>query len=476
MTKPSTVSPVSRHARAAHVARALGCVLAGAVTLACEEKEKSAAPPAPPGVEVVDVVQRDVPIYRDWVGTTIGERTAEIRGQVSGYLVKQDYRDGTFVKKDELLFEIDPRPFEAALMQANGQLEQARGQLALAKSQVDQQKAQLAKSEAEAGRTAIEVGRLTPLAKDGAVSQQELDNAVQNNAANNALVESGKATIKAAEYNVTAQEASVAAAEAFANQAKLNLQFTKITAPIDGIAGIAQAQIGDLVGPQTGIVLTTVSTIDPIKVSFPISEQEFMRAQDKVAEIEKHPSEEILELIMSDGSVFSHKGRISVADRQVDPRTGTITIQGVFKNPDKLLRPGQFARVRAQVQTAKGALLVPQRCVNELQGQYQLAVVGSDSKVSIRNVKVGERIGSLWIISDGLKPGERVVSEGVQKARAGTVVNATVVPAEGAAKAPSESGGKGESGDKGAAPPKEPPKPDHKEGEAKPDATKHEGK
>jgi len=467
MTKPSTVSSVSRSARVACTARALVCVLAGAVALACEEKEKSAAPPAPPNVDVVDVVQRDVPIYRDWVGTTLGEQNAEIRGQVSGYLIKQDYRDGTFVKKGDPLFEIDSRPFEAALMQAKGQLEQARGQLALAKSQVDQQKAQLAKAEADAGRTAIEVGRLTPL-----------DNAVQTNAANDALVESGKATIKAAEYNVTAQEANVAAADAFANQAKLNLEFTKITAPIDGVAGIAQAQIGDLVGPQTGIVLTSISTIDPIKVTFPISEQEFMRAADRVAELEKHPSEEILELIMSDGSVFSQKGRINVADRQVDPRTGTITVQGIFKNPGSVLRPGQFARIRAQIRTMKGALLVPQRCVNELQGQYQIAVVGSDSKVAIRNVKIGERVGSMWIILDGLKPGERVVSEGIQKARAGTVVNATVVPAEGAPKSPAGSppGSPPGSDEKGAAPPKESPKPGHKEGDAKPDAKKNEAK
>ena len=467
MTKPSRAPLVSCDVRTNRSTRILSCILVGASLLACADEKKNAAPPPPPDVAVVDVVQRDVPIYREWVGTTLGEQTAQIRGQVSGYLIKQNYRDGTFVKKGDPMFEIDARPFEAALMQAKGQLEQARGQLALAKSQVDQQKAQLAKSEADAGRTAIEVGRLTPLAKDGAVSQQELDNAVQTNAANNALVESGKATIKAAEFNVTAQEASVAAAQAFANQANLNLEFTRITAPIAGIAGIAQAQIGDLVGPQTGIVLTTVSTIDPIKVSFAISEQEFMRAAEKVAEIEKHPSEEMLELVMSNGTVFSQKGRINVADRQVDARTGTITIQGIFKNPGGALRPGQFARIRAQVQTKKGALLLPQRCVSELQGQYQIALVGSDSKVEIRNVKVGERVGSMWIIEDGLKPGERVVSEGVQKARPGTVVNATVVPAEGEAKPAAE---------KGAAPPGDAAKPEHKEGDAKPEVKKNEAK
>ena len=352
-------------------------------------------------------------------------------------------------------------------MQAKGQYEQAKGQLALAKSQVDQQKAQLSKAEADAGRTLIEVNRLTPLVKDGAVSQQELDNAVQNNAANDALVNAGKATIRAAESNVEARVASVAAAEAFEEQARLNLAFTKIVAPIDGIAGIAQAQLGDLVGPQTGIVLTTVSTIDPIKVSFPISEQQYMRAGEKVAELEKHPTEEILELIMSDKTVFSQKGRISVADRQVDPRTGTITIQGLFANPGNVLRPGQFARIRAQVATEKGALLLPQRCVTELQGQYQIAVVDSSNKVIVRNVKVGERVGPMWIIASGLKLGEHVVSEGVQKARPGTVVTPKIVAAEAEPKAAAE---------KNSASPGEAAPADTKSDDAKKHAPAHEPK
>jgi membrane fusion protein (multidrug efflux system) len=419
----------------------LGVLALCFVLSSCDEKKEAAAPPPPPDVEVVEVVQKDVPIYREWVGTTIGERTAEIRGQASGYLVKQVYKDGSFVKAGDELFLIDARPLEASLMQAKGQLEQAKGQLALAKTQVEQQKAQLAKAEADAQRTQIEVTRYTPLAKDGAVSQQELDNAVQTNIANKALVNASNATIRAAESNVTAQEANVAAAQAFEDQAKVNLGFTKITAPIDGVAGIAQAQIGDLVGPQTGIVLTTISSIDPIKVTFPISEQEYMRAASKVTELEKNPSEEILDLVMTDGTTFPQKGRISVADRQVDPRTGTITIQGIFKNPNRILRPGQFARVRAQVETKKGALLVPQRCVTELQGQYQIALVSPDNKIEVRNVKVGERVGSMWVVEEGLKPGEHVVYEGVQKARGGTVVKPKLVAAEGDANA---------SGDKGA--------------------------
>jgi len=466
----STSSPHHARDRSRRIdARAcwLAIVIAGAVSLGCEEKAKDAAPPPPSDVEVIEPVQKDVPIYREWVGTTLGNQTAQIRGQVSGYLIKQNYRDGTLVKKGDELFEIDSRPFEAALMQAKGQHEQAKGQLALAKSQVDQQKAQLSKAEADAGRTLIEVNRLTPLVKDGAVSQQELDNAVQNNAANNALVSAGKATIRATESNVEAQVANVAAAQAFEEQATLNFAFTKITAPIDGIAGIAQAQIGDLVGPQTGIVLTTISTIDPIKVQFPISEQEYMRAADKVADIQQHATEEILELIMSDKTVFSQKGRISVADRKVDPRTGTITVQGLFANPGNVLRPGQFARVRAQVKTLKGALLIPQRCVTELQGQYQIAVVDASNKVVVQNVHVGERIGSMWIVTDGLKLGEHVVSEGVQKARPGTVVNPKLVAAEADPKKAAE---------RSADAPDQAVPADSKAGEAKKHAPAHESK
>lgn len=468
MTSPSTSASPRVHLLAAPC---VGGLVFWALLAGCEVQKKEIAAPPPADVEVVAVEQKDVPIYREWVATTNGFLNAQIRGQVSGYLTKQAYKDGAYVKKDELLFEIDPRPLQAALMQAKGQLEQAKGQLALAKSQVDQQKAQLSKSQAEAERTLIEVTRLTPLAKDGAVSQQELDNAVQNNAANNALVEAGKATIRAAESNVEAGKANVEAAQAFADQATLNLAFTKITAPIEGLAGIAQVQLGDLVGPQTGTVLTTVSTIDPIKVAVQVSEQQYMRSVDKVLELMNKESPEILELIMADGSVFPHKGRISVADRQVDPRTGTITIQGLFPNPGGILRPGQFARVRAQVDTKKGALLLPQRCVTELQGNYQVAVVDSSNKVSIKNVKVGERIGSTWIIQEGLTTGEHVVSEGVQKARPGTTVNPKLVPAGGDKKSAAE---------KGAASPSEAPKEGNK-GEQKPSGTtaepkKHEAK
>jgi membrane fusion protein (multidrug efflux system) len=463
MSPPISASHSFRHRAAPHLGLlGLAMFLAG-----CEEQKQVAAPPPPPDVEIVAVEQKDVPIYREWVATTTGFLNADIKGQVSGYLIKQAYKDGAYVKKDELMFEIDPRPLQAALMQAKGQLEQAKGQLALAKSQVDQQKAQLSKSQAEAERTLIEVNRLTPLAKDGAVSQQELDNAVQNNAANNALVDAGKATIRAAESNVEANQANVAAAQAFADQATLNLAFTKITAPIEGLAGIAKAQIGDLVGPQTGIVLTTVSTIDPIKVVVQISEQQYMRSVDKMLELMKHESPEILELIMADGSVFPHKGRISVADRQVDPRTGTITIQGLFPNPGGILRPGQFARVKAQVDTKKGALLLPQRCVTELQGAYQVAVVDSSGKVSIKNVKVGDRIGSTWIIEEGLSHGEHVVSEGVQKARPGSTVNPKLVPAEGESKSGAE---------KGAAPSSAAPKEEHKPSAAPAEPKKHEAK
>ena len=335
-----------------------------------------------PEVEFTNVIQRDVPIYSEWVGTTEGLVNAKIRAQVSGYLMKQNYKEGALVKKGELLFEIDPRPFKAALDEADGQLAQARARL---------------------GKTELDVKRYTPLAKEGAISKQELDDAIQAN---------------------LAAKGSVRSAEAAVERAKLNLGFTRITSPIDGIAGSANAQIGDLVGPQTS-ELTTVSTVDPVKVYFTISESEYLQFAERInlSEIASDkPREAILDLILANGSVYPYKGKLSYADRQVDVKTGTIRIAGLFPNPSNTLRPGQFARVRALTETRKGALLVPQRAVNELQGSYQLAVVDSDNKVQIRPIKTGGRIDSLWIVNEGLKPGERVIVEGLQKVREGQVV------------------------------------------------------
>ena len=364
------------------------------VPVSCGKSEQSQA--HPPEVEVVQVEQKDVPISKEWVGTLEGLVNAQIRPQVTGYLLRQNYKDGSFVKKDELMFEIDPRTFRAALDQTKGQLANAEQQLATAEA--NQVKAQL------------DVNRYTPLAKEQAVTQQDLDNAVQANLAAQAQVRAAKAQIDAAKGQVDA--------------AQLNLGFTKVVSLIDGIAGIAQAQIGDLVGPTT--LLTTVSTVDPIKVYFPVSEQGYLNYIKENPDAAKRAAQERqmgLQLILADGSLYPHKGNFSFADREVDVRTGTLRLQGLFPNPGNILRPGQFARVRAITTTKKGALLVPQRAVTELQGNYQVAVVGNDNKVSIRPVKVGERVGTQWIIDEGLKPGERVVAEGIQRVKAGMTVN-----------------------------------------------------
>jgi membrane fusion protein (multidrug efflux system) len=357
-----------------------------ALALACGE----AAPPSPPPVDVVvaDVVQKDVPITMEWIGTTEGAVDAEIRAQVSGYLISRDYAEGTEVKQGALLFRIDPRPYQAALDQARGDL--GRAQAALTKSRQD-------------------VARYTPLAAQGAVSQQELDNAVQATLAN---------------------QASVQGARAAAEKAELDLAFTEIRSPIDGIAGVARAQLGNLVGPGDPDPLTTVSQLDPIRVSFPLSEREYLGFAEAVRRAMQgdQPREARLELVLADGSTWPHRGRAVPAAAGVDPSTGTILIRGEFANPDLILRTGQYARVRAVAEVRKGALVVPQRAVAELQGVFQVAVVGADNKVSIRVVQPGPRYQSDQVIEKGLEPGERVVAEGLQKVREGSVVNPTAAP------------------------------------------------
>jgi membrane fusion protein (multidrug efflux system) len=424
-------------------------------------KGKNAAPPQPPpaDVEVAQVEQRDVPVYGEWIGTLDGMVNAEIRAQVTGYLLRQNYTEGSFVRKGQLLFEIDPRPFQAALDQARGdltkakgQLSQAEGQFAQANSQLLQAQAQLAQAEANQVKTQLDVERYTPLAKEKAVTAQELDNAIQSDRAARAQVEAARAGVEtaraavaAARAGVEAAKAGVAAAEATVQTAQLNLNFTRITSPIDGIAGIAQAQVGNLIQPNNpnSPPLTTVSTVDPIKVYFTISEQEYLKgeffnrarrdpAQTERAAAARQPD---LELVLADGTIYSQKGKFFVADREVDEKTGAIRLAGIFPNPGNILRPGQYGRVRAITSVKEGALLVPQRAVTEMQGSYRVAVVGDDNKVSIRPVKVGNRVGSMWIIEDGLKAGDRVVAEGTQKVRPDAVVNPKpfATPAETAA-------------------------------------------
>jgi membrane fusion protein (multidrug efflux system) len=392
-----------------------------------KSKGDKGTPPAasPPEVEVVELEQRDVPIYSEWIGTLDGMINAEIRAQVAGYLRTQHYTEGSFVKKGQLLFEIDPRPFQAALDQTRGELAKAEGQVAQAHGQLLQASAQLAQAEANQGKTQLDVDRYTPLAKQKAITDQELDNAVQANLAARAQVEATRAGVETVKAAIVAGRAAVEAARAAVATAELNLGFTRIISPIDGIAGIAQAQVGNLISPTSG-ALTTVSTVNPIKVYFTMSEQEYLnhtRRNPMQGEWGAASKKLELELVLADGTTYPQKGRFFVADRQVDQKTGAIRLAGVFPNPGNTLRPGQYGRVRAVTSMKSGALLVPQRAVTELQGSYRVAVVGSDNKVDILTVKVGDRIGTMWIIEEGLKPGERVVAEGTQKIGPGVTVN-----------------------------------------------------
>jgi membrane fusion protein (multidrug efflux system) len=323
---------------------------------------------------------------------------AQVRAQVRGLLVKQNYTNGAFVSKDTPLFEIDPRPFQAALDQSNANLEQA--------------KANLQRTQATLGKTEADVARYTPLAKESAISQQELDDAVQANLGAKAQEEQAKAAIESARAAV--------------ESAKLDLSFTRIVSPIDGIAGIATAQIGDFVSPLGG-PLTMVSTINPILANFTASEQEYLNSVHQ-AEVSGASQEAILRtfewrLRLADGTIYLHIGRFYALDRQVDVRTGAILLKVQFPNPGNVLRPGGFGTISTVVRMQKGALLVPQRAVSELQGGYLVAVISSENKVNIRPIKVGPKIDTMWIVEDGLKPGDRIVAEGFQKVREGMEVH-----------------------------------------------------
>lgn len=383
--------PAARGARRPALALGLLAVLLASLPVACRKGEGAAG--ALPEVVVAPVERRDVEIHSEWVGTTTGFVNAQIYPKIQGYLLKQAYRDGEVVSEGELLFQIDPRQFQAAFDQALGQL--GRAQAALKKSELD-------------------VNRYTPLAAEGAVSQQELDDAVQARAANRAEVDSARAALE---------------------EARLNLHWTQVKSPISGIAGIASAQVGDLVSPLTQ--LTSVSQLEPIKVIVQVSEIEYLRFANRVREVEQsgRPGA-ALELILADGSRYPETGHVSAAGLAVAATTGTIEIQGLFPNPGNLLRPGQFAKVRAVTDRLPGALVIPQRAVRDLQGVSQVAVVGAEDKVTFKNVELGATIGSDQVVSKGLEAGERVVVEGLQKIRDGIVVRpVAATPAPGAAPA-----------------------------------------
>src|ERR1700677_2065608 len=383
-----------------HMVWASGAVLAVILLIVMTRSGAKASVQAPPLpiVEVATVEQRDVPVYGEWIGTLTGQVNADVKAQVTGYLLTRKYKEGSYVRKGELLFEIDPRPFQAALDQAKAQLAQAKAQRATA--QANQQMSQL------------NVDKYAPLAQVDAVSKQDFDNADQTNRANKNQVLAAEAAIASAEAQIQVSEAGVEAAG-------INLGFTRIVSPIDGIAGVAQAQVGDLVNTSSG-VLTTVSTVDPIRAYFAVSEQEYLALQKRLSNPDKDHWK--LQLILADGTTYSHPGEFYFADRQVNQNTGAIQLAALFANPGNVLRPGQFGKVRAMIREQQNAMLIPQAAVNEEQGNYRVAVVDKDNHVSMRAVQVGQRTDSMWVIQSGLNPGERVAVEGQQSLRPGMTV------------------------------------------------------
>ena len=364
------------------------------------------APPAPV-VEVAPVEQKDVPIYGEWIGTLSGQVNADVKAQVTGYLLTRNYKEGSYVAKGQLLFDIDPRPFQAALDQAKGQLAQAEAQLV-------QYEAQLATAQANQLKSQLDVEKYGPLAKADAVSKQDFDNAVQTNLANQAQVKAANAAIGAAKAQIQASQATV-------ETATINLNFTRIVSPIDGIAGIAQAQVGDLVGTNSG-TLTTISTLDPIRDYFSVSEQEYLSLRKQFSG--SNAEHWKLQLLLADGTTYSHPGEFYFADRQVNQNTGSIQLAALFANPGNVLRPGQYGKVRAVLRVQRNALLIPQAAINEQQGSYVVYAVENGGKVAVRTVQVGERTGTMWVIRDGLKSGERVIVEGQQNLKPGMAVQA----------------------------------------------------
>lgn len=373
----------------------------------------------PPEVLVASPVQRDVPVHSEWVATLQGYTNAEIRPQVSGYLIKQNYKEGSEVSKGQVLFEIDPRPFQANLDRARGELATAEGSLARSKAELSRAKAQLGEAQAALGKATIDVDRDTPLVAQRAVAKEKLDTAIQAKKAAQASVESAQAVIESSQAAILAAQAQVVADQATVERAELDLGWTKVTSLVDGIAGIAQVQMGNLVGPTTQ--LTNVSQVDPIKVYFPVSEQEYLRAKHVSGQpIELFDSSP--ELILADGTVYPRKGKIVITDRQVDTATGTVRLVAAFPNPGNVLRPGGYGRVRIETNIKKAALLVPQSAVKEIQGGYEVALVTADKKAILRPVKAGEKFGTMWAIDDGLKRDDQVVVEGIANVKDGIPV------------------------------------------------------
>ncbi len=399
MDRPASDSNAPRHGQVASwlfgkaAFGAISCIAVSAILalgmVGCT-KGNAAIPQIVTEVQVAQPIQRDVPVHNEWVASLDGYVNAEIHPQVSGYIISQNYKEGSVVRKGQVLFDIDPRPFQAALDGAKGQLAQA---------------------EAALGKSALDVERDTPLAEKKAIPKAQLDTEIQAKLAAQAAVESAKAAVERAE---------------------LDLGWTKVTSLVDGIAGIAEVQMGNLVGPNSH--LTSVSQVDPIKVYFPVSEQQYLQAKHissggKTMDLfDRAP-----ELILADGTVYPHKGKILLTDRQVDPNTGTIRLVAAFPNPGNVLRPGQYGRVRIETGLKKNALMVPQSAVKEIQGGYEIALLGPENKAIIRPVKAGEKVGSMWVIDSGLNPGDPVIVEGISKVKDGTPVVPKTVTIQGEA-------------------------------------------
>ena len=436
---PNSVRNALRKHRLASVitVSAVAVILIVAVVMARDRKPAQKTPP-PLEVDVVQVKQENVPLYSEWIGATDGMVNADIRAQVSGYLLRRNYTEGAFVRQGQLLFEIDPRPLETVLNQAKADLARAEAQTGQAMTQLEQAQAQLSQSnsqllqaEANQRKTQLDVNKFTPLFAQKAVTQQELDNAVQSNEVAKAQADAARSQIKAstaavgtAKAAIVAAQAQVKSSQAVVRTAELNLGFTRIVSPIDGIVGIATAQVGDLVSPTSGI-LTTVSTVDPIRVYFTISEQEYLayvKQNPTPAALAAAEKQLELQLFLADGTTYPQVGRFYIADRQVDTQTGAIRVAAVFPNSENILRPGQYARVRAATSVQETALLVPQRAVSQLQGLSRIAVLGSDNKVAIRTITPGPSVGQSLVVLAGLKAGETVLVDGTQKVQPGITV------------------------------------------------------
>ncbi|HEV3273163.1 MAG TPA: efflux RND transporter periplasmic adaptor subunit [Candidatus Methylacidiphilales bacterium] len=363
-----------------HIKSFAGILISALILVGCGKKEEPAAP-TPPVVLVTTAEKADIPIFSEAIATLEGSTNSQIHAQISGYLLKKNYNEGSQVKEGDLLFEIDPKPFQANLDKANATLQNSQSQLT---------------------RTQQDLARYASLVKSGAVSQQEYQNEVQ--------------TVQSAQADVDAAQASVTSAQ-------IELGYTNITAPITGIAGKAMAQVGDLISPS--VQLTTISALDPIEAVFTVTEQFYLDNTEQIAKamlIPQNERPERMELLFADGTAYPKKGRFEYVNRQVQTSTGAISVYALFPNPDNILRPGMYAKVRAVTQNISNAVLIPQRCVNELQGINQVVVIKPGNIVEIRNVTLGQQVGSSWIVTSGLESGEHVVVEGIQKCQPGEPV------------------------------------------------------